>query len=238
MLNSEEWYTDIFSDTIETPTGKCGKTKFKLVDDAIWNSKYFVSLTLSYPNIINNRNIVCYSDDADLLWQVEDIKETSFSKYCRYVEFRGFAEDESIVRAFNWNHWLVGIDIQTGKIVEKVNTLPDWQVDGNTIVCPNGKTVVLPFEVMSYDKVENGLLVLVQPPPKVLMPDNVFMISDNGTITWQIEKNGTTDRDVSGYYIYYDFPVTNGQLRMITLSGFIMHVDPENGKVLDIMWAK
>jgi hypothetical protein len=238
MNDSCEWYTNSFKKIIESPTGKIGKIDFELTKDSISNSQFFVSLTIAYPWIINNRNVVCYSNEAKLIWQVEDIPETSYSKFCRYEKFMGFADNESVVMAFNWNHWVVGIDIQTGSIVKKTNSLPDWKVDDNIVVCPNNKVIALPFEVMTYDKVGEDLLVLVEPPHNVLMPNNVFMISRDGFIKWQIEKNGKTDRDVAGFYNAYDLPPKNGQLHMFTVSGFIIDADIDTGKITNIHWSK
>lgn len=63
-----------------------------------------------------------------------------------------------------------------------------WKSEGHRVIAPNGKTVEFEHPIKQSHAIDQVLIVLLDVPPAVQMPENVFGVSDKGDVVWQIER--------------------------------------------------
>jgi hypothetical protein len=115
-----------------------------------------------------------------------------------------------------------------------------YQVRDNQIQFDNGKSIALAFAVGDTLEVDGVLVVVLKLPPGQSMTENVFGISENGVVLWQIDRIAETSIDpISNQYagiIGHD--EEKGTVRVSNWNGVVVDVDINNGKVKHWYWGK
>jgi hypothetical protein len=96
------------------------------------------------------------------------------------------------------------------------------------------KRVILPLAIEKVECFENVLVVLLDFSTDTIFNENVFGVSAEGKVIWQIEKMS---------YVYEHSPFTNisqenDLLSAYNLDGYDYFIDPKTGKIVDKEFLK
>lgn len=108
------------------------------------------------------------------------------------------------------------------------------EIDGCKIILESGKVVGFKFPIAETLVFEEGIVVMLDVPPKSGFNENVYGINFDGQILWQIAARK---------YVYDDSPYTgigykNGMAALYNWDGLESVVDPKTGKVLEEDYRK
>ena len=113
----------------------------------------------------------------------------------------------------------------------------NWTVTGNQIKASNGNQTTFEFDIRETTKVDDVLIVILKVPPKHVMTENVFGVSPEGKLLWQIERTAANSTDPENRYL----GVTGHDdhtARIYNWNGTNSGVDVHSGKVLDTQVTK
>ena len=107
-----------------------------------------------------------------------------------------------------------------------------WTVEGREIKFPNGNVIRFDFEIAQTAEVDGVLVVILEIPRGRVMTENVFGVSPEGKILWQIEPSVDNSTDPTNRYL--DIILYNGPIvRILNWGGINSALDVRNGKVYD-----
>jgi hypothetical protein len=112
-----------------------------------------------------------------------------------------------------------------------------YKILDNRIDLDNGHSISLPHNIRGAEVIDKVLVVVLDVPPKKVMTENVFGVSEDGKILWQIEKIPETSADTSNCYI----EIINrqaDQVRLANWNGMVVDVDVNTGTVKNRYWGK
>src|SRR5438105_1545348 len=107
----------------------------------------------------------------------------------------------------------------------------NWKIYGKRIVAPNRSVAEFEFPVKETVDVGAVLVVLLDVPPDKVMSENVFGVSKNGEILWQIERVPEIAADSASVYT----GIFGHDENIVCLGNWIgvaAEVDARNGKVI------
>jgi hypothetical protein len=108
----------------------------------------------------------------------------------------------------------------------------DWAKEGETLIIENETCVSFDYPIEAIFETCGILIVVLDNPPKQSMTENVFAVSKEGKILWQIERTPKTAHPVSRYT----------SVRETSVAGIVcawnwnctnVYIDVKTGKVLD-----
>jgi len=112
-----------------------------------------------------------------------------------------------------------------------------WKINRNMLVSEDGKTTKFEYEVKDVLEAKGVTIVLLKVPPSEAMTQNVFGVSPEGRILWQIEKIPETSSDETNTYVGMN--KTSDQIvRIGNWNGLIVEIDPTTGKVTRKIFGK
>jgi hypothetical protein len=112
-----------------------------------------------------------------------------------------------------------------------------WTIEGKQVRLPNGTTVMFEFGIQEIVEVDGVLVVIVEIPPNRTMTENVFGISTEGKLLWQIERTAANSTDPTNMYT----GITGHDQKIVRIynwNGTSNTVDASTGKVLSTGIAK
>jgi hypothetical protein len=112
-----------------------------------------------------------------------------------------------------------------------------WIFSDKNVVAPNGRMIPFDFSVREFLKVGDIAIVILEVPPGRTMTENVFGISPDGTVLWQIERTAANSTHPVNRYL----GVATTAARVIRIgnwNGISTEVDVLTGKILDTRVAK
>jgi hypothetical protein len=89
------------------------------------------------------------------------------------------------------------------------------------------KTVEFQYDISGTQKFDDCLVVMIDPPKHVLLNENIFGLSYEGKMLWQIEKIEHVDVDSP----YTGLGLEDSQLTVYNWDGCDYLVDPKTGKI-------
>ena len=105
-----------------------------------------------------------------------------------------------------------------------------WQIESNTVRTPNGAVVTFDHPVGETAEIGGALVVLLQVPANQSMPENVFGVSTDGRILWQIEP--VTAAGAKPYFYYAAIKAQGDDwVRLWNYGCFLVDADVRTGKV-------
>ena len=111
-----------------------------------------------------------------------------------------------------------------------------YRIDGNSVVLADGKRVEFAHAVGEVTDLGDMLLVLLQPPNDVSFQENVFAVSPQGEILWQIEPNPSSS---SPEYLYTQvMRFDDTAIHLWNYSCDVVEVEKSTGKVLGSEFIK
>jgi hypothetical protein len=92
-----------------------------------------------------------------------------------------------------------------------------------------GKEISLPHPVTEAKIYHDLIIVKVEPPPRTIFNRNIFGLSKNGEIRWQIQESPHGTQKDKPYIDVFITP--SGALIAANWNGVSYSVDPDNGKI-------
>ena len=120
----------------------------------------------------------------------------------------------------------------SGRLVE------DWEKEGNELLLGENKRISFDYPIRAILNSFGVFVILLEIPTKQSMTENVFGVSQEGEILWQIEKipetatdpvnryTGIGDSNIAGIVVAFNWNCTN------------VFVDINTGKVIDTEFTK
>ena len=96
------------------------------------------------------------------------------------------------------------------------------------------KLVEFKYEIKIIQKFDDCIIVMIEPPMKVIFNENVFGVSYDGKILWQIEAVKHVHKDSPYTWIGHK----NDLLEIYNWDGSLYLVNPKTGKVLNEKFIK
>lgn len=106
-------------------------------------------------------------------------------------------------------------------------------MSNNEIKFPNGKIVFFEFPIEKNIEVNNGVIVLLSIPWKIVENENIFYFSKDGELIWQIEKVR-----FEGNCPYVNILLENDTLVAINYDSWREEIDLETGKIISSKYTK
>lgn len=222
---------------LTTPRGVTIKTPSLVMEHIVTHGLY-IAILASDANKVINENVVAFGATGEMAWQIEQRQEMSGNmRYC-YETIDADFRNEQLIKVWNWNHYVAFVDIATGKIKELIDTLPNWKVSGDVVLCPNKIQVKIICDIKKYDQMIDDLLVLADPFLGA-GAENIFLISRTGQIKWRVESISETANDPSDSYIGYSgLSEDKKTIRLYSFKGTINTIDINTGKSIKTQWTK
>jgi hypothetical protein len=112
------------------------------------------------------------------------------------------------------------------------------QVRGNDVVFANGRLATLPFPISATAEVDGVVVAVLGLPPGTSMTENVFGLSAEGAILWQVERIPETSSDAIANQYVSIIGSGEGMARVSNWNGVVVDVDVQTGKVKRWYWGK
>jgi hypothetical protein len=112
-----------------------------------------------------------------------------------------------------------------------------WSTEKRLVKASNGVVVTFDFDIREATEVNGILIVILEVPPDHAMTENVFGVSAEGKLLWQIERTVANSTDPVNRYL----GVTSHDQRIARIynwNGVNSGVDIHTGKVLDAQIVK
>ena len=184
---------------------------------------------------VMTENVFGISEDGKLLWQLGACPTNSADPAYRYTDI--IRADGKTIWIDNTSEVASAVDVRSGTVWDHENRPKKWKITGHEIVTPSGKTVSLEYPVRDAKEVEGVLVVILDVPPKASMPENVFGISAEACILWQIEPCAANSRNGWNQYVGITGKVGH-TARVYNGNGFNSAVDVRTGRVSDHRFVK
>ncbi len=104
-------------------------------------------------------------------------------------------------------------------------------VSGKQLRLPKGATVEFAYPIREVAEVGNVVVVLLDVPAHESMTENVFGVSQDGDVVWQIEPIPDITNDPTDCYTGF-VSATPGKLALCKWGGIGVEIDPNTGRVL------
>lgn len=112
-----------------------------------------------------------------------------------------------------------------------------WVIEGTQIKTQNGNVVTLAYNVKESIQVGEVLVVLLDVPPNQSMTENVFGLSHDGTVLWQIERTSATATDPFNCYVGV-IASSDNTVRVANWNGMVSDINVKTGRVIQSRWMK
>ena len=96
------------------------------------------------------------------------------------------------------------------------------------------KTVEFPYTIGKIEIFDDCIIIMIDPPMKTTFNENIYSVSYDGNILWQIEKLK---------YVYSDSPFTGmvregNNIKLCNWDGTDLTVNPNTGEIISKGWSK
>jgi hypothetical protein len=108
-----------------------------------------------------------------------------------------------------------------------------FTIDGKRLLTAEGATVDFAFAISAIAVINDVLVVLLDVPPGESMTENVFGVSKEGKLIWQIERSPELSVDPTDQYISFF-----GRLQMWRWSCHGVEIDVNTGKIIRTWFGK
>lgn len=175
-------------------------------------------------------NVFAVSADGRLLWQIKPCPTNSGDPAFRYTDI--IRADGNTIWIDNTSEVGSAVDVHSGTVWDHENRPTNWRINGKDVMTPSGKTVAFEYPVCDAKEVEGVLVVVLEVPPKVVMTENVFGLSADGRVLWQIEKCDANSTYSANRYVGVTGKVGR-TARVFNGNGINSALDVHTGKVSD-----
>lgn len=87
-----------------------------------------------------------------------------------------------------------------------------------------------PFKVQEAVEAGGYIVVLLRVPPGQTMTENVFGVSLNGEVVWQIERIPETSSDPNNAYVGIT-KMERDMVRIANWNDFVVEINPSDGRI-------
>jgi len=113
----------------------------------------------------------------------------------------------------------------------------NYTIKGNAISFPGGKTATFDFPVKEAVECAGVFAVILDVPQDRIMTENVFGVSAEGVLLWQIERVSETASNTVNCYMNITACEGNA-VRVGNWNGWDVDIDIKSGRVLKKTWVK
>jgi hypothetical protein len=124
------------------------------------------------------------------------------------------------------------------KLEKSFQSVLDWAKEDNVLVLGIDKRISFDYSIKSILETENIIIVVLDVPPKLSMTENVFGVSAEGNIIWQIERIPETANDPVNCYVGLSAHTLQSKCFVTNWNCICATVDIKTGKVLDTQFTK
>ncbi len=96
------------------------------------------------------------------------------------------------------------------------------------------KMVEFSYLIGKIETFDDCVIVMIDPPMKTIFNENIYGVSYDGKILWQVEKIEHVDRDSP----YTGMGQEKGLLSAYNWDGFDYRIEPKTGKIIDKIFVK
>jgi hypothetical protein len=114
-----------------------------------------------------------------------------------------------------------------------------WTVNDNQVVCDYGQVVSFDYPIRELLNVGEFAVIVLDVPPDAVMTENVFGLTRDCRISWQIERSPSTASDPVNVYVGASRLVDRPSVVVVTnWNGIAAYVDVSTGRILETMIVK
>ncbi len=118
-----------------------------------------------------------------------------------------------------------------------------WDIKDNQIIFSNGEIVSFELQIRDATEIGDVIVVILKVPIDKTMNENVFGLSKEGKIVWQIERTALTLTDPVNYFVgFVSHPsITHTSINRVAIdsySGLLVIVDVATGKIVGTDFRK
>ncbi|MBE0537108.1 MAG: hypothetical protein IH624_15715 [Phycisphaerae bacterium] len=114
----------------------------------------------------------------------------------------------------------------------------DWGKDGNTLIIQDDTYVTFCYPIGTILETCGNLLIVLDVPAKQSMPENLFAVSEDGEILWQIEHSPKTGLDPANRFTGVRESSISGIVVASNWNCVNFYVDVKTGRVVDTEFTK
>ena len=113
-----------------------------------------------------------------------------------------------------------------------------YEIKENKLTINGNQSIKFKYNVKNVVEVNNTIIVLLDIPPKESMSENIFAISDEGQILWQIEpRKDSTKNDPDDVYVGLHY-INQDEIKAFHWQGLAVVVDTFTGKIKSVLVTK
>lgn len=185
------------------------KFTFDFPIKSINDSTAQLDITLEVPNNLHNRDNRFYFSKKDGKISWRGISHVPKLSVCPKVKYRS-----------------------SGRLVR------DWGKEDNKLLLGKNTRISFDCPIKAVLNSYRILVILLDVPPKQSMTENVFGVSEDGKIIWQIERIPEISTNPANYYTGVNESGTLGVIACYNWCGMNVFVDIETGKIFETQFAK
>jgi hypothetical protein len=110
--------------------------------------------------------------------------------------------------------------------------------EGAELLVGDGRRVHFDFPILEVAERSGVCIVVLNIPPKVSMTENVYGVSGEGIILWQIERSEKSGHDPTCCYVGFVPCDVPRAVRIANWSCWVADVDVRSGTILSEYFAK
>ena len=113
-----------------------------------------------------------------------------------------------------------------------------WTISGNQLLLEAGHAASFPLPISECQQVEDVLVVVLDVSGRNHMTENVFGVTPQGQILWQIEPRPDISRDPVNYYTGISSDYLPDRVGLGSWAGIAVDVDIHSGKFVNSFVTK
>jgi len=114
----------------------------------------------------------------------------------------------------------------------------NWAKEDNILILENNKRISFEHPIKSVLETSGIIVVILDVPSKQSMTENVFGVSGDGEIIWQIERIPETATDPINRYTGFSVSSLAGIVVASNWNCINVYIDAKTGKVVDTEFTK
>ncbi len=113
----------------------------------------------------------------------------------------------------------------------------NYIIEGDTLILENGKKVEFEYNIKGAVYIDGIIVVALDIPQDVILPENVFAVSSQGKVLWQIKPWGDYEKTTADYYVAVALLPTN-QVVAVGYDGMAGTLNIKTGEIVSSKFTK
>lgn len=112
-----------------------------------------------------------------------------------------------------------------------------YVIEGDTLILEKGSKVKFEYEIKEAVFIDGIIVVALDLPQDVILPENVFAVSSAGKVLWQIQPCGDFEKTTADYYVAVALLPTN-QVVAVGYDGMARTLNIKTGEIVSSKFTK